>query len=102
MAELVDHVTEREVVGSEVVPPGGDAMRLVDRDQAGPQRLDGGDALARSELLRRDEQQPGVAGADRVECGGALIGRLRRTHLHRTQFTYTAFVQRLDLIVLQG
>ena len=62
-SDLADDVTERKIVRPKVVTPGGQAMRLVDRDQRRAKRLHLGDPLRRRELLGRDEQESGGAVA---------------------------------------
>ncbi len=55
-------VGEAEVVRAKVVPPLRDAMRLVDDEQPDPRALHRLDERRRGEALRRDVQQPQLAG----------------------------------------
>jgi hypothetical protein len=60
-------------------------VRLVDRDQGRTQRLHLGQPLRRGQLLRRDEQEPGLAGADRLQRGPLLARRLGRADPDRAE-----------------
>ena len=92
-------VGEGEVVGTEVVAPLRDAVRLVDDEQADVGLRDCAQEARRGEALGRDVEHPAVAAHARehgldVERPGAL----RVDQLHRSR---RELAQRLDLIVHQ-
>jgi hypothetical protein len=72
-AEPARCVGEPEVVGPEVVPPLGHAVRLVDDEQADPRVPDPLEEARRGEPLRRDVQQPQVTPRGALER--APVGR---------------------------
>src|SRR3989440_158163 len=82
-AQLRDQVAELQVVGTEVVPPRGDAVCLVDGDQRRPQRPYLGQPLRLRQLFRRDEQEPRGTVAHRLQRRPLLVRRLRRADPHR-------------------
>ena len=92
-------VGEAEVVGAEVVPPLGDAVRLVDDEQADvrpPQALE---EPGRGEALRRDVEQPHVARhrlLDRAAVGRGVALRVDERDAARRHA-----LERLDLVLHQ-
>ena len=66
-AEPARGVGEPEVVGPEVVPPLGHAVRLVDHEQADPGVADALEEPGRGEPLGRDVEQPQVTARGALE-----------------------------------
>ncbi len=80
-AERVDRLAEAQVVRPEVVPPLGDAVRLVDDEQPDPARVQGATERRGGEALRRGEHELCVAGLDRAQrLGVVAVGHPRGEH----------------------
>ena len=98
-AEPARRVGEPEVVRPEVVPPLGDAVRLVDHEQPDVRVADPLQEARRGEPLRRDVEQPHVArgrALDRPPVGrGVLLGVDERHPAGRHA------LDRLDLVLHQ-
>lgn len=85
VAEAFDDLPEPDVVGPEVVPPRGNAMRLVDDEQARRSPFEPGEHVVLDQLLRRQEEVPGLALFDRVPGFAAFARPLRRIHRDRVR-----------------
>ena len=69
MAELADHRREAQVVGAEIVPPLGHAVRLVDDEQGERPLLDRVAKRGRGEPLGRGEDDRRLPAAELLERG---------------------------------
>ena len=100
-SECDERVAERQVVGPEVVTPGGQAVRLVDRDQGWTQRPDLLQPRGLGELLGGDEEKPRlpsrIASSAACCCFG-VSAELIRTARARIG---AAAVEPGDLVLLQ-
>jgi hypothetical protein len=65
-AVATDRVLDPQVLGTEVMAPRGDAVRLVDHQEAGPVLGELVDHLVLGELLRGQEQELRRAGGQRL------------------------------------
>ncbi len=95
-AEPIDEIAELEVIGTEVVAPVADAVRLVDRDERyrqAHQHLF--DEALRCQPLRRDVEQLEIAGERAFFAATVLIGRQVRRQVGRGD---AARVERLHLV----
>jgi hypothetical protein len=72
VTEGLDHRRQQQVVGTEVVTPAADAVGLVNDEQRRPGLAQGVEHVALAQLLRREEEELDVAGADAVQRGPAL------------------------------
>jgi len=102
-AQALHDVTDPEVVGPEVVPPGGHAVRFIDGEQRDPGLRQPVDDGVIRQLLRRQEDELGGTGAQRLPGVGGLLGSLCRVHRHRLQsgFPTAAGRQARELVSLQ-
>ena len=78
----LDRVTDPQVVGAEVVSPGGDAVRLVHHQQRRGDLRELLEDLLLGELLGGEEQVLRPPGVDLLPRGPHLSGRRRRVHRH--------------------
>ena len=82
--EPVGDLRQAQVVGAEVVPPLGDAVGLVDREQVDAPLRQSLEEDVRAEALRRAVDDPRLAAADLVEgAAGRLVAHPRGDHRHR-------------------
>ena len=97
-----DEVAERQVVGAEVVAPGRDAVRLVDRDQAGLERLDLREPVrvgsAAPGVMNRNSARPSRSASRAASCCLGVSAELTRT---ARRPCVVALVQPGDLVLLQ-
>jgi hypothetical protein len=99
--EVVDRRAQPEVVRAEVVAPLRDAVGLVDHEQAGRRRLQGGPGLVVAQLLGGHEEELELA------AGQALEGPPSAPLAHRGVDggggpDVVVLLERLDLVGLEG
>jgi hypothetical protein len=80
MPEPVDHLTEPQIVGSEVVPPRRHAVRFIHDEQRHAERAQALDDVVLGELLGSEEEELGPARRDGVPRAGVRGVRLCRIH----------------------
>jgi hypothetical protein len=78
MSETLDDLPEPLIVGAEVVPPGGDAVGLVDRDQRRSGLHEPFDDVGLGELFRGQEHERRVPGRHLLQSRGHGGGRVHR------------------------
>ena len=83
LAQLGDHVTEAQVVRSEVVAPLRDAVRLVDHEQPDGRVPEPFDHVGARELLGSEEHVRGAAFVHDLPRLPVLLGPLHRVDHHR-------------------
>ena len=91
-------IRQPEVVGPEVVPPLGHAVRLVDHEQPHPGGFEALDEPGRGETLRRDVQEaqlPARRGGDR----GRVVGGVPLRVDHRGELAEPARAERVHLVL---
>ena len=98
-AEPARRVGEAEVVGPEVVAPLRDAVRLVDDEEADRHLAQRLEEPGRGEALRRDVEQPQLAGARAVEHRAVGLGVL--LGVDERDRAADAPLERLDLVLHQ-
>jgi hypothetical protein len=100
MTEPFDHRREPKVVGAEVVPPGRDAMRLVDHEQRRHVQLcEGVNDLLVGQLLGRKEEVLRVALTNRLP--GVLTLAVALRGIHRDRLRRPTVLDSLKLVLLQ-
>ncbi len=82
LAQLRDHVTEAQVVRSEVVAPLRDAVRLVDHEQPDGREPEPFDHVGARELLGGEEHVRGAAFVHDLPRPPVLLGPLHRVDHH--------------------
>ena len=98
-AEPARGVGEAEVVGTEVVAPLRDAVRLVDDEQPDRHLAQRLEEARRGEALGRDVEQPQLAGARALQHRAVLVGVA--LGVDERDASRRAPLQRLDLVLHQ-
>jgi hypothetical protein len=101
VAELFDDAAQPQVVGAEVVPPGRDAVRLVDDEQRRPGVVQRIDHLRLGQLLGGEEHEADRSVRQCLEHLALIPGREAGVELGRPPGLLLDLAQPFHLVALQ-